>query len=98
MNQDLVDFSVKYLERLGATYAEAKLEEVKGSGYILKNGNVEISGFDKSTGLGIRFISKGTLGFVAINDLEKNKIKSLINKSFNLTTKASKIVEKVTLS
>ena len=98
MDLDLADFSVKYLERLGATYAEAKLEEVKGSGYILKNGNVEISGFDKSTGLGIRFISKGTLGFVAINDLEKNKIRGLINKSFNLTTKASKIGEKVTLS
>ncbi len=98
MYQDLADFSIKQLEKLGATYGEARLEDVKGSAYILKNGNVEISGFDKSIGLGIRFIVNNTLGFLAINDLNKNKILNLIKKSFNLTKNSSKIGQKIKLS
>ena len=63
MYEDLADFAIKRLESLGASYAESKLEEARGSGYVIKNGNVEISGFDKSIGLGVRFIANGTLGF-----------------------------------
>ena len=98
MYEDLADFAVKRLEKMGASYAESRLEEVKGSGYIVKNGNVEISGFDKSIGLGVRYITNGTLGFLAINDFNKNKLSGLIKKSFNLTKNASKMGERVRLS
>ena len=98
MYEDLADFAIKRLESLGASYAESKLEEVRGSGYVIKNGNVEISGFDKSIGLGVRFIANGTLGFLSINDLNKSKLSDLIKNSFNLTKTASKIGEKVRLS
>ena len=98
MYEDLADFSLKHLEKLGASYVEARLEDVKGSGYIIKNGNVELSGFDRSLGLGLRFIVDGTLGFISINEFRKDKITKLINKSFNLTRNSSKIGEKVELS
>lgn len=98
MYQDLADFSIKKLEELGVSYAEARLEKIKGSGYVVKNGNVEISGFDKSVGLGVRFIVNGTLGFLSINDFNKTKIKDLINRSFNLTKNASKLGGNVKLS
>ncbi|MEK6835628.1 MAG: DNA gyrase modulator, partial [Nanoarchaeota archaeon] len=98
MYEDLADFSLKQLEKLGASYAEARLEEIKGSGFILKNGNVEISGFDRVNGLGLRFIINNTLGFVSINDFNKEKINYLIRKSFNLTKNSSKIGNKVKLS
>ena len=98
MYEDLADFSVKQLEKLGVSYAEARLEEIKGSGYILKNGNMDISGFDKSAGLGVRFIANGTMGFFSINDLKKDKISSLIKRSFNLTKNASRIGDKVKFS
>jgi TldD protein len=98
MYEDFADFSIRELEKLGSSYSEARLEDVEGSGYIIKNGNVEISGFDKSIGLGLRFIINGTLGFISINDFNKSKMSSLIKKSFNLTKNASKMGEKTSLS
>jgi TldD protein len=98
MYQDFADFSVKELEKLGCSYAEARLEDIKGSAFIMKNGNIEISGFDKSIGLGLRYTINNTLGFVAINDLNKSRILNLIKRSVNLTRNSSKIRQKINFS
>ncbi len=98
MDKDIANFSIKYLQELGASYAEARLESYDSNGFMLKNGVSEISGFDKGSGLGVRYIMNKTLGFLAINDFNKDKIKETINKSVNLTKNSSKIGEKVNLS
>ncbi len=95
MNEDLADYAVKYLGKLGASYSEAKLESQEGNGFVLKNGIPQISGFDTVSGLGIRFLVNNTLGFIAVNELKKDKIKDIINRSFELTKRAVKIGEKV---
>jgi TldD protein len=98
MQKDLADFSVKYALKKGASYAEARLEQIEGSGFILKNGNPEVSGFDSVAGLGVRLLLKNTLGFVAINNLKKEEIKKLIDSSIKLTENSSKIGEKINFS
>ena len=98
MEKDIADFSIKYLHNLGASYAEARLESYDGNGFMLKNGVSEISGFDKTSGLGIRYIINKTLGFLDVNDFNKDKIREIINKSVNLTKSSSKIGEKINLS
>ena len=40
--KEFADFSVKYATQQGCTYAEARLEQHIGGGYLLKNGNPEI--------------------------------------------------------
>ena len=93
--QDLAEFSIDYLKGKEVDYAEARLETVNSSGFMLNDSNPEISGFDQSTGLGIRFLVKGNMGFAAINALTKEKIKKELDKSLRLTKKAAKISEKV---
>ncbi|MAG47474.1 TldD-like protein [archaeon] len=98
MEKDIANFSIKYLQEKGAEYAEARLEEYDNTGFMLKNNTPEISGFDKNSGLGLRFIYHQTLGFVSINNFDKDKIKQTIDKSLSLTKKSSQIGEKVDLS
>ncbi len=96
--QDFAEFSIDYLKKQGVDYAEARLESINSSGFVLNNSNPEISGFDQSTGLGIRFLINNNMGFTAINALNKDKIKKEIDKSIKLTRKAAKISEKVKLA
>lgn len=96
--KDLADFSVKYLQEKGASYAEARLETATSEGYVLKDGNLEISGFDKSIGLGIRYLINNNLGFVSTNELSKEKIKQELEKSLRIVRRAKIISKKIEFS
>ena len=98
MNIDLADFTIKYLEKKGASYAEARLEHHNSNSFVLKNGNVEVSGFGTASGLGIRFLIENTLGFATVNKLDKEEIKKTIDNSLKLTKRAVKLTEKTTFS
>ena len=98
MYKDLADFSIKFLQEKGADYAEARLEDHTSTGIILKDSNPEITGFDQSAGLGIRFLINNNLGFVSINELKKEKLKEQLEKSIKITQRASKISEKINFS
>jgi len=87
MQKDLADFAIKYLEKRGASYSEARLMHTDGSGFLLKNGNPEESGFGSASGLAIRFIKNNVLRFCSTNIMEKNQVKSIINSSLKLSNK-----------
>ncbi len=71
MDRDLADSVVKKAQELGASYAEVRLESFDASAFLLKNDTPEISDFQKSNGLGARFLVNGAMGFMSINDLKK---------------------------
>ena len=98
MYEDLADFSIKFLEKKEVDYAEARLETNSSTGMILKDSNPEMTGFEQSFGLGVRFLIKNNLGFVSVNQLTKEKLKEQLEKSLKLTKKASKISEKIEFS
>lgn len=98
MFQELADFSIQYLMKKGASYAEARLESYNSEGFLLKNGVPSVSGFDISNGIGVRFVLKNTLGFVAINKLDKTSVKTAIDRSFILTKNAIRINDPVYLA
>jgi TldD protein len=98
MTKDLADFSIKFLQGKGVDYAEARLEKNTSTGIILKDSNPEMTGFDQSCGLGIRFLTDNNMGFVSINELKKEKLKEQLEKSLKLTKRASKISEKINFS
>lgn len=87
MNKDLADFSVNYALKQGATYAEARLENIEANGFVLKNGITEISGFERNSGIGIRILKDGILGFIATDGLKKKKIAELIKNSLKIQHK-----------
>jgi len=98
MYEDLADFAVKHALQLGASYAEARLEHNTGNNFILKNGILEGSAFAELYGLGVRFVKDQTLGFISINDFNKDIIKKLVERSVKLTHTSSRIKDPVKFS
>lgn len=65
---------------------------------LLKNGAVEVSGFDNSAGMGIRFLIKNSLGFVAINQFDKTKIKNALERGLKLVRRGNSLSDTVSFS
>ncbi|MBN2454295.1 TldD/PmbA family protein [Candidatus Woesearchaeota archaeon] len=98
MDLGLADFAVDYAIKLGASYADARMESTSNSGFLLRNGVPQISGFDRVTGLGLRVIVNNTLGFVSINQIEKEKVRTLVERGMKVTKNAARIKEEIKLS
>ncbi|MFH1181830.1 MAG: TldD/PmbA family protein [Candidatus Woesearchaeota archaeon] len=98
MDMDLAEFAVDKAMKLGATYADARIESTSNNGFLLKNGVPQISGFDTSSGLGLRIIVNNALGFVSINELERGKIGDLIALGIRTTGKAARIGDAIKLA
>jgi len=94
----LVEFAVKYLDKLGASYSEARGQLTSGSGFVLKNGIPAISSFEKINGIGLRFVVNNALGFASTNNLNRENIKSIAKKAVKTTKKASQISDHVKFS
>jgi TldD protein len=98
MDKDLADFSIKYAQKLGASYAEARLDNINSNMVVLKNGIPEIAGFENIAGIGIRFIVNKSLGFISTNSLDKAKLMSMLKASIEKTKKAKGIMEETVLA
>ena len=98
MFEDLADFAVEYAQKLGVSYAEARLEHYRGNAFVLKNSILEESAFAELHGIGIRFIQKNTLGFLSINDFKKDVIRKLLDRAIKITSTASRIKYPISLS
>ena len=98
MYDGYADFALKFLEKNNVQYGEVRLEEHEEEGLILKNGTAEVSGFDHSIGMGVRFLLNNSLGFVSINRFEKDSIKKNIMKAIRVVRNGNRLSEKVRLS
>jgi TldD protein len=81
MDKSIAEFSIKLAQKLGASYAEARLENSWGEGFALRNGNPEPAGFSEDSGVGIRVLADGALGFASTNKLDKKSIKFLVQQA-----------------
>jgi len=98
MYREYADFALRFLKKKNVDYGEVRLEEHEEEGLILKNGVVEVSGFDHTAGIGVRFLLNNSLGFVSINRFEKDSIKRNIEKAVRLVRKGGRLSERVRLS
>jgi TldD protein len=96
--KDVAEFACDYASKLGCSYAEARLEHTTENGFILKNGVPQISSFGKVSGLGIRFLTNRSLGFMSTNDLTKDAVKKLLDKAVKSTQLGSRIGEPIKLT
>ncbi len=87
--EDLALFSLRYAEKLGASYAESRLESVKANNIVMKNGVIQATAFEESSGLGMRFIINNKLGFISSNKTNRSELKKAIKQAIT-TTKATK--------
>jgi len=92
--KDLAAFSVREAGKLGASYAEARIQGSVGSGFLLKNGEPQPSMLGDSFGMGIRVICGGALAFGATNNLEKAAVRALTTKTVRMAKGSAPLVKK----
>lgn len=98
MDKGIAEFSINHAVKSGASYADTRMETSYGTGFLLKNGVVEVSEFEKNVGIGIRVIVNGALGFATTNNFEKDNIKSIIAKCVKIASATARLKEKISLS
>ncbi len=98
LDLDLAHFAIDYAREIGASYADARLESTVVNGFVLKNGVPQVAGFDRVSGLGLRLVMKGTLGFASTNNLSKENIRRIVERAAKVTSAASSIGERVRFS
>lgn len=98
LDLDLAQFAVDFARETGATYADARLESTVANGFVLKNGVPQVSGFDRVSGIGVRVVVNGSLGFACTNDLSKSNVRRVVEKAAKITQAASSIGEKARLA
>jgi TldD protein len=86
--EEYARLAVDHALKLGADYAEGRVQRNTGATYTLKNGSAEPVSFNRRLGIGIRVIVKGALGFASTNSLEKDEIRSVAESAVR-TAKAS---------
>ena len=91
---ELVEFAVEKAQELGASYAEARFEEKKGTEIVMKNGNLEGLGILADRGIGIRVLVNGGMGFASTNILTKESVSEAVKKAVKLAKAAAKLRKK----
>jgi TldD protein len=74
IDRDLAELAIEKALSMGAEYSEARMECVNGTTLVMKNGNPEAAGFQRTTGLSVRVLAKGRMGFATTDQLARNDI------------------------
>jgi len=98
MHEEIAEFSLKKAQELGCKYVEVRAEERISNGFVLKNGNLEISGFDINNGIGIRYLVNNNIGFVSFNNFDRKNIIQILKKSISTTKNSSRISKDIYFS
>ena len=80
--QDFADKAVKYSEKLGIQYCDARAEQQEQKSVLIENNEIEYIRTNDDRGIGIRIIKDGTWRFFSITNPESfEQIKEKIEKS-----------------
>jgi len=93
MDRDLAELVVNRAQELGAEYAEARMEFVSGQDSLLKNGNPEVSGFDRDAGIGIRVLVNGALAFASTNRLDRDSVIKATERGVDMAKASSRVLK-----
>ena len=94
MEEDLALFAIDYATKLGAEYADARLEAHYNELVTVANGKVERAAINQKRGIGIRTLVKGAWGFQSTTNLTKAGVKEATNIAFKIAKASSRHVAK----
>ena len=78
---DLANLAVELAVKLGASYADARVEACETEQVAMKNGDWELPLQSSSIGIGIRVIANGGEAFASTTKLARSEIKSLVKRA-----------------
>ncbi|MBS7640170.1 MAG: TldD/PmbA family protein [Candidatus Bathyarchaeia archaeon] len=91
--EEIGEFIIEYAGRMGAEYAEARVQADLREAIIFKNGILEAYTFEEVKGIGIRVLVDGSLGFASTNKLRKDEVKRVLNRAFKMAKASSKLIK-----
>ena len=92
MDRDLAELVVNKAQELGADYAEARMEFASGQDSLLKNGNPEVSGFERDAGIAIRVLVNGAVGFASTNRLERDRVLAALDNAMGMARASARFL------
>ena len=90
--ESLLSHALEGASKRGASYSEVRYQADIGSGIMLKNGVPEVASSIDKTGIGLRVIVDGSLGFGATNKLTKAGILKLVDDAVARAKASSPVV------
>lgn len=93
IDRDLAGYVVKKAQKLGASYAEVRMEDYDASSFLLKNDTPEMPQFQKSHGIGARFIVRGAMGFLSTNRLSKPELDKRVEETIRIIKASSGMIK-----
>jgi len=99
LDRDLALRAVDDALDMGAEYAEARMEGFVSNGLFLKNGNPEIAGFGTYSGMCVRVLMHGGMGFASTDILSRDTVKDRVETAIRMAKASARLVrERITLS
>jgi len=92
----LLSHALERASKRGASYSEVRYQADTGTGIMLKNGVPEVASSIDKTGIGLRVIVGGSLGFGATNKLTKAGILKLVDDAIARAKASSPVVSNPT--
>ncbi len=92
--EELVKFAVDTAINLGSSYAEARFQRNDGLGLVLKNGVPDPAGFVRKSGIGVRVLVDGGLGFACTNILTRDHLRGVVESAFRTARLSARLVKK----
>jgi TldD protein len=91
--EDLAKVIMESALKLGAQYADIRIEQLSGEGFLLENGKVEHIASDSGVGAGIRVLAKGAWGFYATTSLDRKSLLDSAKQAYKLALSSSQRVK-----
>lgn len=89
MTMEIADYAVELATKLGASYADARLERVRREAVLVKDGAVERVRSEEEHGIGIRALV-GTWGFASTSGLTKSAVEGAVRAAMSMAKAAGR--------
>ncbi|MFW9976152.1 MAG: TldD/PmbA family protein [Candidatus Thorarchaeota archaeon] len=87
---DLADYCVEFGSKLGGSYVEARFVRDITKGLAFRNGQPVSGGFTPSTGIGVRILVDGNMGFASFDRLGKSLAEASISVAYKMAKNAQR--------
>ena len=88
--KDLAEYCIEFGEKLGADYVEARFVNDTVRGLAFRDGMLVSGGFTPSTGIGVRLLLNGSMGFASFDRLEKSLAEEAITAASKMAKNAKR--------
>ncbi|MBN2230019.1 MAG: TldD/PmbA family protein [Candidatus Thorarchaeota archaeon] len=90
--KELADYCVEFGQSLGCSFVEARYVKDTTKGLAYRNGEPVSGGFSPSSGIGVRVLANGNIGFAAFDRLERSLAEDSIRAAYKMAKNAKRKV------